>query len=145
MSDPPPGLREFIEQRFVALELRLDDRRVSDQRAILTAKETADASLHAHNQLIERMERQAHQSQRQLDKLTATYATKDNLRTVELLLDAHLRSIDTRLGHIETTAASSATAASGRRSAFSDLYVLMSFGFLALAGVLSLVAFFANR
>jgi flagellar motility protein MotE (MotC chaperone) len=91
------SLREFIEQRFVGLEKRLDERRDTDQTAVKIAKETADAALEAHNQLIKRMEVQAAESQRQLDKLTDTYATKENLGVLETLLDTRLKSIESTL------------------------------------------------
>src|SRR5688572_26785732 len=101
-TDPAAGtssatdvsLREFIEQRFLALEKRLDERRQSDHAAVKIAKETADAALEAHNQLIRQMRGQAIESQRQLDKLTDTYATKENLATLETLIDQRLKNIE---------------------------------------------------
>ena len=69
---------EFIEQRFNALETRLDERRESDLEAVKVAKTTADAAFEATTSS-SAMRGQAIEAQRQLDKLTDTYATKENL------------------------------------------------------------------
>ena len=72
----------------------MDERRAGDHKAVAVAKETADAALEAHNQLIKQMREQAFEAQRQLDKLTDTYATKENLKTLETLIDQRLTYID---------------------------------------------------
>jgi len=152
-TDPAAGtsaatdvsLREFIDQRFIGLEKRLDERRAADQSAVLIAKQTADAALEAHNQLIHQMRGQATESQRQLDKLTDTYATKENLKQLEILIDQRLESIDTRLGSIESASGSYTGAREARRAAFADLRALIIFGFVVLAGVIGLITYLAQN
>jgi hypothetical protein len=139
------SLREFIEQRFVGLEERLDERRESDQAAVKIAKETADAALEAHNQLIRQMRGQATEAQRQLDKLTDTYATKENLKTLETLIDQRLVSIDARLSAIEAVGVANVAQSAGARGAWSDLRSVIMLGFVVLAGVLSLVIYFSTQ
>ena len=97
MSSTELTLRDLIEQRFTDLKILLDERRQNDLRANKLAKENADEQLQAHNELIKRMERQAVESQRQLDKLTDTYATKENLESLETLIDARLMAIEQKL------------------------------------------------
>jgi hypothetical protein len=138
------SLREFIDQRFTALESRLDERRESDRTAVVIAKETADAALEAHNQLIKRMEVQAIESQRQLDKLTDTYATKENLKTLEALINQRLVSIDSRLGSIENASITYGTEKQAVRMAFSDLRSVIVFGFIILGGVIALITYLAQ-
>jgi hypothetical protein len=149
MSESAPStlhdLYQLITQRFDQLEDRLDERRTSDQLAIKVAKETADAALEAHNQLIKQMERQAQESQRQLDKLTDTYATKENLTTLETLIDQRLKSIDGRLGIIETASGTYGTEKRAVRMAFSDLRSVLVFGFIVLGGVITLVTYLAQN
>ena len=152
-TDPAAGtsqatdvsLREFIDQRFIGLEKRLDERRASDQAAVVIAKQTADAALEAHNQLIHQMRGQAIESQRQLDKLTDTYATKENLKTLEQLIDQRLESIDTRLGSIESASGSYTQSREARRAAFADLRTLIVFGFVVLAGIIGLITYLAQN
>lgn len=91
------SLREFIEQRIRDLEAHLNERREGDRLAVSVAKDTADAVLEAHNQLIRQMRDQATESRRQLDKLTDTYPTKENLSTLEMLLGQQLASFEERL------------------------------------------------
>ena len=139
------SLREFIDQRFNSLEKRLDERRASDQAAVVIAKETADAALEAHNQLIRQMRGQATEAQRQLDKLTDTYATKENLKTLEILIDQRLVSIDQRLGAIEGAAHVYGTEKQAVRMAFSDLRSVLVFGFIVLGGVIALITYLAQN
>jgi len=152
-TDPASGtssatdvsLREFIDQRFKALEVRLDERRQADQAAVASAKEAADKALEAHNQLIRQMRDQAVEAQRQLDKLTDTYATKDNLKTLEVLINEKLTSIDGRLGSIENAANTYGTEKQAVRMVFSDLRSLFVFGFIVLAGVIGLITYLAQN
>ncbi len=145
-TDPAAGtssatdvsLREFITQRFTELEKRLDERRESDAKAVYLAKETADAALEAHNQLIKRMEVQAVESQRQLDKLTDTYATKEHLKTLETLIDQRLRTIESAV-----TESSSSKVAT--RTAWADLRGIIVLGFIVAAGVLGLLTYLATH
>jgi len=139
------SLREFIDQRFIGLEKRLDERRASDHEAVRIAKETADAALEAHNQLIRQMRGQATEAQRQLDKLTDTYATKENLTTLETLINERLKSIDARLGTIEMQAGLYGTEKRAVRTAFSDARSTIVFGFIVLAGVLALITYLAQN
>lgn len=152
-TDPAAGtssatdvsLREFIDQRFRDLERRLDERRMSDAQAVVIAKETADAALEAHNQLIRRMEVQAIESQRQLDKLTDTYATKENLKTLEVLIEQKLTSIDGRLQGIETHSVGTISSREAVRGVWSDLRSVIVFGFIILAGVIGLITYLAQN
>jgi chromosome segregation ATPase len=139
------SLREFIDQRFIALEDKLDERRESDREAVRVAKATADAALEAHNQLIRQMREQATEAQRQLDKLTDTYATKENLKTLEQLIDQRLLSIDSRLGTIESSAGVYGTEKQAVRTAYSDLRSVIVFGFIIMAGVISLITYLAQH
>jgi hypothetical protein len=142
---PDVSLREFIDQRFIALEKRLDERRESDARAVLIAKGTADAALEAHNQLIRQMRGQATESQRQLDKLTDTYATKENLKMLEILIDQRLASIDGRLASIDAASAGTLKARLAVRSAWADLRSVIIFGFFILTGVIGLITYLAQN
>lgn len=84
------------------------------------------------------MRGQATEAQRQLDKLTDTYATKENLATLEVLIDQRLKSIEDTL--------SGATA--GRlavRGAFSDLKGIILLGFTVMAGVIGLMVYLAQH
>jgi len=139
------SLREFIDQRFVALEALLNERRRADQEAVRVAKETNDAVLEAHNQLIRQMRDQATEAQRQLDKLTDTYATKENLKTLELLIDQRLESIDVRLGSMENSAKAYGTEKQAIRTAFADLRSVLVFGFIVLGGVLTIITYLAQN
>jgi hypothetical protein len=139
------SLREFIDARFVALEKRLDERRSADALAVTIAKETADAALDAHNQLIKRMEVQAIESQRQLDKLTDTYATKENLKTLEVLIEQKLNSIDGRLSTIETASGVLAAQRVTVRGVWSDLRSAIILGFMVLAGIIGLITYLAQN
>lgn len=151
-TDPAAGtssatdvsLREFIDQRFRDLERRLDERRASDAQAVSIAKGTADAALEAHNQLIRQMRGQATEAQRQLDKLTDTYATKENLSVLETLLDQRLKSIDAKVQSIETAIGSSVSGRLAVRGAFADLRGMIVFGFIILAGVIGLITYLAQ-
>ena len=123
-----PTLRELLEQRFDALELLIDERRRNDLRAVTVAKDTADAALQAHNDLIKRGEAQAKESQRQLDKLTDTYATLDNLATLETLIEARLKTI-------EQAVSTHTTVRQATRNTWSDVRTVTLIG-LAMIGVL---------
>lgn len=152
-TDPAAGtssatdvsLREFIEQRFRDLERRLDERRASDAQAVAIAKETADAALEAHNQLIRQMRGQATEAQRQLDKVTDTFATKDNLQTLELLIDQRLKSIDGRLQGIETAAGGVSAGRLAVRGAWADLKGIIVLGFVVMAGIIGLITYLAQN
>jgi predicted nucleic acid-binding Zn-ribbon protein len=152
-TDPAAGtssatdisLREFIYERFRALEQRLDERHAADKAAVAVAKETADAALLAHNQLIRQMRDQAGEAQRQLDKLTDTYATKENLKTLEVLLNQRLTSIDDRLGSIEGTAHTYGNEKQAVRLAFSDLRSVFVFGFIVMGGVIGLITYLSQN
>jgi hypothetical protein len=139
------SLREFIQEKFDALEKRLDERRDADRLAVAIAKESQDAVLEAHNQLIRQMREQATEAQRQLDKLTDTYATKENLKTLELLIDERLVSIDARLQTIEGAANIYGTEKQAVRLAFSDLRSTLVFGFIVLGGVIGLITYLAQN
>jgi tetrahydromethanopterin S-methyltransferase subunit B len=91
------------------------------------------------------MREQATEAQRQLDKLTDTYATKENLKTLELLIDARLQSIDGRLGAIETASGNYGTEKQAVRTAFSDLRSTIIFGFIVMAGVIGLITYLAQN
>lgn len=145
-TDPAAGtssatdvsLRDFINEKFIALEKRFDERRVADQKAVELAKETADAALETHTQLIRQMRAQAIESQRQLDKLTDTYATKENLQTLEVLIDQRLKNVEAIL----TEGSARRTAV---RGAYSDLRGIILLGFTVMAGVIGLMVYLAQN
>lgn len=152
-TDPAAGssaatdvsLREFIDQRFRDLERRLDDRHARDQVAVQIAKETADAALEAHNQLIQQMRGQATESQRQLDKLTDTYATKSDLKQLETLIDQRLISLDLRAQSIESAVGATSTSRLAVRGAWSDLRSAVILGFIVMAGVIGLITYLSTH
>lgn len=152
-TDPAAGtssatdvsLREFIGLRFTELEKRLDERRATDMQAVLVAKESADAQLEAHNQLIRQMRQQATEAQRQLDKLTDTYATKENLGTLEMLIDERLKSIDGRLQTIETSASVYGTEKRAVRMTLSDMRAVLLLAFVVLGFVVAVATYFAQN
>lgn len=139
------SLREFITLRFAELEKRLDERRTTDQQAVVIAKETADAALEAHNQLIRQMRAQANESQRQLDKLTDTYATKENLKTLELLIDQRLTTLDEKVSSIDSSLNTSLSQRAGVRTAVSDLRSFIVIGFITIGGLIGIITFLAQR
>jgi len=91
------------------------------------------------------MRGQATEAQRQLDKLTDTYATKENLETLEQLIDQRLTSIDGRLGTIESASHIYGTEKQAVRLAFSDLRSMIVFGFIVLGGVIALITYLAQN
>ncbi len=143
------ALQKRVEDGFDHVEQVMNERRDSDLTALGLAKTTADDAKHVakeandaimenHNQLIGQMREQAQESQRQLDKLTDTYATKVELNALEILISQRLKNIEDSIGQ----------GSAGRvaaRGVWTDLKGVVIVGFTAIALLIAIATYLAQN
>lgn len=105
----------------------MDERRNSDK-----------AVLQSHNDLLRQMRERATEAQRQLDRLTEGYATKENLATLESVIDG-------RLSAIEKILSSRDAGRQAVKSAWNETKTTILAGFVILGVLIALANYFSQQ